>query len=347
MGEDLPPAAGTYGIEWAEDGWLLLRRGATPRDLPNSFYDFARVDEPSPHYPMVLQFYLPGEEPGTASPALVCLGFDLNHEPGLDNYSLSFYWRALRPLPADLRLYPFYFDDATGQVLEDTTLRPMVATVWYPPERWQPGEIIRTDTLPWAIGSTFSVGLGAMQGKDWQNVEQRLPIRVESSALLIRLFDGDTWARLLHVEEGEVVEEVRTFATPSPQQPLDVDLGGQVRLLGYDLQHKRDSAQPTLQLTFYWQALDRPEADYSLFVQLLGPAGRVRSQVDTIPGDYPTRWWLPGEVVAATVSLQLPADAPEGTDLRLIAGLYNPTTGDRLHVSGTGTDFVELQALGE
>jgi len=337
--------AGEYGVEWAEDGWILLRRGAAEDELPDEFYSFARVDEPSPEYPLQLRFYLPGEDPGTAQPALECLGFDLHREPGQDSYRLSFYWRALRPLPEGLRLYPFYFDDASGQVLEDPTLRPMVTTVWYPPRRWRVGEVVRTDTLPWQIAPTFSVGLGVVQGGDWSAVDQRLPVRLESSGLLVRLFDGDTWARLLHVEQGQVVEELRRFEPPALQHPLDADLGGQVRLLGYDLAYERAAAEPAVEVTLYWQALGRPEIDYSRFLQLLGPAGNVRSQADGAPGGYATHWWLPGQVVADTQVLPLPADLPAGADLRLIAGLYDPATGDRLPLAGSGVDYVELQTV--
>lgn len=345
--DNLLSAGGGYGLEWAEDGWILMRRGATLRTLPDSFYAFARVAEPAPDYPLALRFYLPGEAPSSAQPALECLGFDLTREPGQDRYSLSFYWRALRPLPAGLWLYPFYFDDATGRILEDTALRPMVACVWYPPERWQVGEVIRTDTLPWPVGPTFSVGLGVVQGNDWQAEAQRLPLRLEESTLIVRLFDGNTWARLLHVEDGEVVEEVRNFARPSPGHPLDVELGGQIRLLGYDLAYDRAGATPALDLTLYWQALARPATDYSAFVQLLGAAGNVRSQLDAIPAGYPPRWWLPGEVVADPMSLPLPPDAPDGASFRLIAGLYDPETGTRLPAAGTGLDYVELQTVAE
>ncbi len=328
--------AGDYGIATersAVDGWLLLQRGAPGRALPDAFYDFARAVEPHPQYPMSLHFLLDGE------PVLECLGFDLDWHP--DGTQLTFYWRALRSGPV-LRLYPFYFDDATGQVLEDTTLRPMIAATWYPPERWQEGEIVATRTLPWDVGPDFSVGLGAVQGDDWSDVDRRLPIRVESSELVIRLFDGDTWARLLHVQDGEPVEERRTFALPSPQHALQADFGGQIHLLGYDL--SRRATTKAYDLTLYWQAQQRLDASYILFAQLLGPAGNVRAQVDSVPqeGGYPTIWWLPGEVVADSLTLELPPDAPRDLPYRLIVGWYEPTTRTRLPVVGAGTDFVEL-----
>ncbi len=333
--EDL--LAGDYGVEQASDGWILLRRGASTRDLPDTFYDFARASDPQPQYAMRLQFLLDGE------PVLECLGFDLILEAS--SSTLQFYWRALQPLPADLTLYPFYLDDATGEILEDTSLRPMIATVWYSPEHWQVGEIVVTRTLPWDVGPTFSVGLGVVQGENWEDVEQRLPIYVESSDLVIRLFDDDTWARLLYVEEGEPVEEHRLYAAPSMQYPSDADFASQIRLLGYDL--NSDKRRGACELRLYWQAQTRPQANYAVFAQLLGPSSNVRAQVDSVPqgGGYPTIWWLPGEIVADTHTLELPPGTPSDIVYRLIVGWYDPETGVRLPVSGTGTDFATLTTI--
>ncbi len=326
--------AGDYGPAEAADGYLLLRRGAPGKALPDAFYDFARAADPQPQYPMRLQFLLDGQ------PALECLGFDLSREE--DGVQTTFYWRALGPLPAGLRLYPFYLDDATGQILEDTTLRPLIATVWYPPEDWEPGEVIKTGMLPWPVGPDFGVGLGVVRGQDWSAADQRLPIRVESSGPVVRLFDGDTWVRLIGVERGQVVEELRAFDLPLPQNPLGADFGP-IRLLGFDLSRQRTA----IDLTLYWRADERVRTGYTVFVQLLDGQGRVRAQADSVPrnGSYPTFWWLPGEVVADPLALELPADLPDGESYRLIAGLYDPATGDRLPAAGTGLNYVELTEL--
>ena len=329
--------AGGYGVDQAVDGWLLLRRDAPEKTIPDDFYCFARTSDPRPQYAMHLQFWLGGE------PVLECLGFDLHRQ--LDGSQLTFYWQALRALPPGLRLYPFYFDDVTGQVLEDTMLRPMVAAIWYPPERWQAGEVVATRTLPWEVGPDFSVGLGVVQGDDWSAVDRRLPIRVESSDLVVRLFDDDTWARLLQVEDRQPIEEYRVFTPPLPQYPFDADFGDKIRLLGYDLDCDRRQVRCDLRL--YWQAQTRLEISYSVFAQMLGPAGNVRAQVDSVPqgGGYPTVWWLPGEVVADTFTLELPLDAPRNVAYRLIVGLYDPATGFRLPIVGTGADFLELTTI--
>lgn len=343
--------AGGYGVEQAVDGWLLLRRGAAEKELPAAFYDFAllRSPEPLPQHPLRLRFLLDGK------PALECLGYDLDYDPRTKSHRLTFYWRALTPLPSGLRLYPFYFDDATGQIIEDTTQRPMIATVWLPPERWPVGETIQTSTLPWDVGTDFSVGLGVVRGDEWSQVEQRLPIEVAGSDDVVRLFDGSTWARLLHVQDGAPVEERRSFDAPSPQHPLDASFGGKLRLLGYDLTCSgRGDACLSGQngeagVVLYWQAQQPMDTSYTVTVQLLDPEGRVQAQSDSIPqgGGYPTTWWLPGEVVADAHrlhSLRSPADTPAGA-YRLIVGLYDGTTGDRLPVEGSGADSMELAVL--
>jgi hypothetical protein len=89
------------------------------------------------------------------------------------------------------------------------------------------------------------------------------------------------------------------------------------------------------------------DTSYSVTAQLLGPAGGVRAQVDSVPqaGGYPTIWWLLGEVVADRLTLDLPVDALQGAEYRLIVALYDPVSGERLPVVGTGADFVELQSV--
>jgi hypothetical protein len=220
----------------------------------------------------------------------------------------------------------------------------MIASLWYPPEDWSPEEIVMTTTLPWGVGPDYGLGLGVMLGENWGDAGRRLPIRVNSSDLVVRLFDGDTWVRLMGVADGEPVEEYRVMTAPSPQHPLDADFG-QIRLLGYDLDCDLKAASCNLQL--YWQAQGRLDTSYTAFVQLLDPAGRVQAQVDAVPGDggYPTTWWLPGEIVADSFILELPAGASADADYRLITGWYDAETGVRLPVSGQGVDFVELTAV--
>ncbi len=188
-----------YGVEEADDGWILLRLGAADKTLPGSFYRFARVPDPDPQLALRLRFSLEGE------PALECVGLDWSwHREGIE---LTFYWRALQPLPPGLRLVPLYVDGS-----QVTTPQPLVSPLWYPPERWQVGEIVATSTLVWPVDSDLTVGLGAMQGDDWRDASSRLPIQVAPSASPARLLDGDTWACVLQVKEAGDTELCSGFS---------------------------------------------------------------------------------------------------------------------------------------
>jgi hypothetical protein len=114
----------------------------------------------------------------------------------------------------------------------------------------------------------------------------------------------------------------RIYALPALKQPVGVDFGGQVHLAGYDL----GQADGGLRLTLWWQALQAPQADYTVFVHLFDPATEavvVQSDAPPRGGMFPTSWWGAGEVVSDTVALSLES-VPRGT-YRLAVGLYDAT----------------------
>jgi hypothetical protein len=92
----------------------------------------------------------------------------------------------------------------------------------------------------------------------------------------------------------------------------------------------------------YWQATAEMTAEYTVFVQILNPAGQVIAQIDQPPlaGAAPTTTWLPGEILVDGYNLHLPANLPPG-QYRLITGLYHPATGQRLSTD-SNLDFVDL-----
>jgi hypothetical protein len=105
-----------------------------------------------------------------------------------------------------------------------------------------------------------------------------------------------------------------------------------------------DTAAPgqTLPVEFTWLPLQPPQTNYNLFLQLLNPEGGLVAQHDSpLNGGYtPPTTWSPHVPHIARHALSLPPDLPPGP-YRLIAGLYDPATGQRLPVNNQG-DFVEL-----
>jgi hypothetical protein len=145
----------------------------------------------------------------------------------------------------------------------------------------------------------------------------------------------------------------RQFTPPTISQPLELTFGqpAMLTLLGYDLPAttldacQSATAACSFSLTLYWRAEAEMTTNYTVFVQLLNPAGQIVAQVDQQPlaGSAPTTTWLPPEVLTDAFTLNLPVGTPPG-NYRLIAGLYQPTTGARLPLS-SGTDFVELSLI--
>jgi hypothetical protein len=131
---------------------------------------------------------------------------------------------------------------------------------------------------------------------------------------------------------------------------LNVRLGDEIRLLGYDLvladcevsetgqvsqpaTQGSDPADCGLQLVLYWQAHQQISENYTVFVHVVGPDGRIVAQRDAPPDDgaYPTQRWAAGEVVADRIQVPLPGTVPAGP-LQVLVGMYRPDTGQRLPV---------------
>jgi hypothetical protein len=113
------------------------------------------------------------------------------------------------------------------------------------------------------------------------------------------------------------------------------NFGDQIALL--DVQPDTTTLAPGGQLNIglAWQALGPIDDDYTVFVQLLSPAGELVTQVDAWPlqGTYPTSAWQLGETITDPYQLSLPPDLAPG-EYQLIIGLYRLADLQRLPVLG-------------
>jgi len=345
IAEDLL-GGGAFGPVVAEDGFLLLKRGAPAASLPDEFFDFARADPSTSlrassdvvNYPLVADF----------GDALQLHGFDLVFNRA-EEVQVVLYLEALHQIDEDYFL-ALYLLDPWGNAL-GATIEDQPALVWYPTHRWEPGELVKVtfNTLPWYTRDTptYRLAAGVMGGRDpWEpgaRLSPTLPAE-EGTPYAVRLPDGGTLLELARFHQsfgmptGGPVR--REFSQPRPQNALDSSLGGEVRLLGYDLAPVscQDSASADVQgcwleLILYWQAQRDMEVDYAVFLHVIGPDGRIWAQRDAAPdnGAYPSSRWAVGEVVADPVRVFLPPDLPDGA-LEIAVGMYRPDTGQRLSV---------------
>ena len=121
-------------------------------------------------------------------------------------------------------------------------------------------------------------------------------------------------------------------------QPANANLGGLVRLIGYDVDARRARPDGRLAATLYWQAMVPITEDYHVFVHLEGDredgsTAEIWGQADGRPvcWTYPTFDWRPGQIIADHHAVAIRADTPPG-DYHLLVGLYLPRTGRRLDV---------------
>jgi uncharacterized membrane protein len=319
-----------FGVVDAFDGYLLLAKAPPnlPAVLPDALFDFARVPDPdhfTPQFPAMVTF----------DDRLQLLGYRLSlgaHEKFLPVIIL--YWRALQPLAEDYALWPFVIA-RNGQLIEQPSQRPLVATLWYPTSRWSPAEVIMTSTLPWElapeVGDEFTLAVGVAK-QAWSDPAQRLPITQAEAGLY--LFENRTWARLGTFRRSGPKEYQRLIETQTqPQRPYQVQFWNILQLIGADLPTAAFQPGNRLPFTLYWQSLAPVTVDLTSFVHLLDQEGRIVAQLDRIPQDtwgyLPTSAWQPGRLVVDQQTLTLPADLPPG-QYRLVAGWYYAPTGQRL-----------------
>ena len=164
--------------------------------------------------------------------------------------------------------------------------------------------------------------------EDWQSSGLIEPWLDKHSARL-----DQTFFRIVHI--GLYQSPAQFVQTMTPQS---AQLAAGIHLDGFRLGDGQ--AAPVvlkpgkkLPLTLVWHT-DRPPAmAYTVFTHLVGPDGTLQGQWDNPPvwGTYPTTEWTAGETVFDQYLIPLKEGAPPG-DYRLLIGMYDPASGQRLAV---------------
>jgi hypothetical protein len=236
---------------------------------------------------------------------------------------------------------------------------------YYSPMLWAKGEVVLDSLVlplePSTPPGVYQLHLGLYQLADGQ----------PRSLLLYQdgRPTGTTAVVIGPLKVGGPPPEVVT-TDPSPQVIVNQDFGGQITLLGYDLEltpanedrgqaptlpNSESSASlpsnlPTLQpstlhLTLYWRADTTPTTDYTTFLHLRNAANQTVAQKDSPPahGRYPTSLWAAGEIIVDEIVLPLDQVVPG--DYTPVVGLYELASGDRLPTPGHPANEVALQPV--
>ncbi|MCA9927318.1 MAG: glycosyltransferase family 39 protein, partial [Anaerolineales bacterium] len=197
----------------------------------------------------------------------------LGHEPLLDTIvngavlPLDLYWQAARPTAADWQI--------AVQIGPKMVTLPVSR---WPVTAWRSGEVVHEKYgIPVPISLTdgdYPVTLGLVDG---------------AGALV-----GET--AVLGIVTVNALD--RLFVLPDDiETSLAYRFGENVQLAGVDMDAKRLAAGEPVQLTLYWQVLQKPPLLINVFVHLVGPDGDIVAQDDRWPGGLPTDLWAAGQVI--------------------------------------------------
>jgi hypothetical protein len=228
---------------------------------------------------------------------------------------VNLYWKSLREMEADYRVF---LDLVNGvyHVWGKQDGRPFQGD--YPTHQWPGGVVVRDrreiEVWPGTPPGSYNISVSV-----YDSASGRWILPKEGDKLVIGPVE-------IPRRKPPPVESLKI------QHPLEADLGGQVRLLGYTIQSGFHPGN-TIHLTLFWQALAKMDQDYIVFTHLVDGEGRLWGQKDNPPVDgfYPTSQWEEGEIVRDQYDIDISPDAPLG-EYRIEVGMYLAETGERLPV---------------
>ncbi|MEW5959847.1 MAG: glycosyltransferase family 39 protein [Chloroflexota bacterium] len=252
--------------------------------------------------------------------ALRLIGYKLHAEAvrPAQTLPLTLYWELIRPTSTDYSIF-VHLLGRQRQVLGQLDTYPGGGQ--WPTSLLQAGDILADD---YAIPIPPQAELG------------QAPTRLLIAAGIYELDEPGRPGKPALDAAGQPVEPIIAQARLIPWQWPDpprfdptINFFDQVSLLSYEL------AADHRTITLNWAAKRSVETDYTVFIQAWNiDANQYTAGFDGPPvlGDYPTSLWAPGEIIVDSHPLNLSV-LPPG-DYRLLAGLYNPATGERLPAFG-------------
>jgi hypothetical protein len=123
----------------------------------------------------------------------------------------------------------------------------------------------------------------------------------------------------------------------------DTIFGGFARYLGHDIGGSIFSTERKIAFNMYWQVISPPTRDYMMYIHLTDANGKVWEKWDgpvswTNDGNYySTLFWQTGEYISDSRIIRLTShDTPVGEGYKLVIGLYDLQTGERVPITVDG-----------
>jgi hypothetical protein len=250
------------------------------------------------------------------------LGYDLGTqsvEPG-GQVEVTLYWQALAPTDRDYTVFVHLLGEGELVVAQRDTLPGLgrLSTMWL-----EPG-------VRWADRYVLEVPHTAYTP--------------DTAIIQVGLYDPVTGVRLPAVQGGggAAGDSVRfgpvSIGAPPSEvpNPISVNFGDRMALVGYDLNQRVLRPGETVTLTLHWHCLQQMDTNYNISAQVVDTSQRKAAQHDGWPldGAAPTAAWEPGQSLTDTYTLQIYPDANLGVyDVRII--VYALKDGEIRHLPVT------------
>jgi 4-amino-4-deoxy-L-arabinose transferase-like glycosyltransferase len=212
-------------------------------------------------------------------------------QPG-DTMEVTIYWQALARTDQNHVIFVHLLNDV-GVMLAQRDTYPGLGR--YPTTVWEPGAAF-ADTYRMPLPETaYAPDAGYVQVGIYMPDGPRLTTP-----------DGRDAVRLATVE-------IQPLPGKFPN-PLDVNFGNRVALIGYTLDRRVVQPGETIHLTLFWRALAPMEENYRVFAQVLGGQDQIWAHSDSWPveGRSATSRWEPGDVVKDVRLLTVGETVPVG-----------------------------------
>ncbi len=326
--------AGEWGVVDGADGFLLLHRGASPKTIPDAFYDFARAGASA-------------EPVGSASmPTTQLVRTSASEWLRWRSTKVTAEWRVgdAHTSAEDTPLLELVTPE--GELLYNLMTAAPPALVWYPPARWQPGEQIRVTTLPLSLPQFWGIVTTNAAASDDLLTGQSA---VGSRALVSVLHQGAQGVRDLPLPPGSPPFRTAVRLNPATATFDPGDSSAILTLHGW-AEGETVGAGGSVLLWLRWSGKRWPEGK-TVFVHVRVD-GRTIAQSDGAPRFF--LFYDPNAQLAQRGTaddlrqLHIPTDLLPGTTLSIIVGLYDPVTGARVPlVDRTGASTGEEWLLGQ
>ena len=148
--------------------------------------------------------------------------------------------------------------------------------------------------------------------------------------------DGKQW---LSIGQLRVTQGVPTVAPAPPEIAADARFGEVIDLVGYSV------VNDPLAVTLQWRAQSDIDRPWTVFIHVVDQSGNIIAQSDGQParGSSPTDGWAAGDLIDDRHELGVNIQGA----YRLVVGLYNATTGNRLiATTRTGKNIGDSVNLG-